>query len=77
MFRLKVTQTDLEEFSNIQKREAAYTVLSQKHIPEKILEIARKAKECPHCGKAQYELIFTKPTIFIEKTEVGENRLLP
>ena len=75
--RLKVTQTDLEEFSNIQKREAAYTVLSQKHIPEKILEIARKAKECPHCGKAQYELIFTKPTIFIEKTEVGENRLLP
>ena len=75
--RLKVTQTDLEEFSNIQKREAAYTVLSQKHIPEKILEIARKSKECPHCGKAQYELIFTKPTIFIEKTEVGENRLLP
>ena len=40
--RLKVTQTDLEEFSNIQKREAAYTVLSQKHIPEKILEMQKK-----------------------------------
>ncbi|MDI1496282.1 MAG: DNA-directed RNA polymerase subunit A' [Cenarchaeum symbiont of Oopsacas minuta] len=75
--RLKVPQTALEDFIQIQKREAAYTVISQKHIPEKILEVARKAKECPHCGKVQYELIFTKPTIFIEKTEVGEHRLLP
>ncbi len=38
---------------------------------------AKKQKDCPHCGKSQYELIFTKPTIFIEKTEIGENRLLP
>ena len=52
-------------------------MLSRKRIPEQILEKAKKAKECPHCGKPQYELIFTKPTIFIEKTELGENRLLP
>ena len=75
--RLKVPQEDLDELAKVRKREAAYTVISQKRIPEQILEKAKKAKECPHCGKAQYELIFTKPTIFIEKTEIGEHRLLP
>ena len=42
-----------------------------------IIEKAKKAKECPHCGKTQFELVFTKPTIFVEKTEIGEHRLLP
>lgn len=75
--RLKVPQEELEEFARIKRREAAYTIISQKRIPEQMLEKARKAKTCPHCGKEQYELIFTKPTIFVEKTEVGEHRLLP
>ena len=75
--RLKVPQETLDEFRKIRKREAAYTIISQKRIPEQILEKAKKAKECPHCGKTQYELIFTKPTIFIEKTDIGEHRLLP
>ena len=75
--RLKLPQEALDEFAKIRQREAAYTVISQKRIPEQILEKAKKSKECPHCGKIQYELIFTKPTIFIEKTEIGEHRLLP
>ena len=75
--RLKVPQETLDEFRKIRKRKAAYTIISQKRIPEQILEKAKKAKECPHCGKTQYELIFTKPTIFIEKTDIGEHRLLP
>jgi len=75
--RIKISQEELDEFSKIRKKKAAYSVLSQKRIPEQILEKAKKAKECPHCGKSQYELIFTKPTIFIEKTEIGEHRLLP
>ncbi|QUC64188.1 DNA-directed RNA polymerase subunit A' [Nitrosopumilus sp. K4] len=75
--RLKVPQEDLDEFRKIKEKHAAYTVISQKRIPEQIIEKAKKAKECPHCGKTQYELIFTKPTIFVEKTEIGEHRLLP
>ena len=75
--RLKVPQESLDEFSKIRDKEAAYTVISQKRIPDQIIEKAKKAKECPHCGKTQYELIFTKPTIFVEKTEIGEHRLLP
>jgi DNA-directed RNA polymerase subunit A' len=75
--RLKVPQEDLDEFKKIKEKHAAYTIISQKRIPEQIIEKAKKAKECPHCGKTQYELIFTKPTIFVEKTEIGEHRLLP
>ena len=75
--RLKVPQEDLDAYKKIKTKKAAYTVISQKRIPEQIIEKAKKAKECPHCGKTQYELIFTKPTIFVEKTEIGEHRLLP
>ncbi|RNJ79149.1 MAG: DNA-directed RNA polymerase subunit A' [Nitrosopumilus sp. B06] len=75
--RLKVPQVDLDAFKRIKEKEAAYTVISQKRIPEQIIDKAKKAKECPHCGKPQYELIFTKPTIFVEKTDAGEHRLLP
>lgn len=75
--RLKVPQDDLDTFAKIKTKGAAYTVISQKRIPEQIIEKAKKAKECPHCGKTQFELIFTKPTIFVEKTEIGEHRLLP
>ncbi|VVC05245.1 DNA-directed RNA polymerase subunit A' [uncultured archaeon] len=75
--RLKIPQEELEEYHNIMKKEAAYSVISIKHIPDEIIERAKKEKTSPHCGKAQYDLIFTKPTIFIERTELGENRLLP
>ena len=75
--RLKIPIADLERLTNMKKQKASYTIISQKRIPEQILEKAKKQKECPHCGKGQYDLIFTKPTIFIEKTELGENRLLP
>ena len=74
---IKLEPHELSEFQKITKRKASYTILSQKKIPDQIYEKAKKAKECPSCGKEQYELIFTKPSIFIEKTEFGENRLLP
>ncbi len=75
--RLKVPQENLDEYRRIKDKRAAYAVISQKRIPEMIVEKAKKAKECPHCGKTQYELIFTKPTIFVEKADIGEHRLLP
>lgn len=75
--RLKIPQEELEEYHKIIQKEAAYNVISIKHIPDEIIERAKKEKTCPHCGKSQYEMIFTKPTIFIERTELGENRLLP
>jgi len=75
--RIRISDEDLAKFLKIKSRKASYTVISQKRIPDEILDKAKKTKECAHCGKLQYELIFTKPTIFIEKTELGESRLLP
>jgi DNA-directed RNA polymerase subunit A' len=75
--RIKVPQEVLDEYSKIRVHKTSYSIVSRKRIPEQIIDKAKKSKECPHCGKGQYELIFTKPTIFIEKTELGENRLLP
>jgi len=75
--RIRIPDEELEKFLQIKSRKASYTIISQKRIPDEILDKAKKAKECAHCGKLQYELIFTKPTIFIEKTELGESRLLP
>jgi len=75
--RIRISDEDLAKFLEIKSRKAAYTIISQKRIPDEILDKAKKAKECAHCGKLQYDLIFTKPTIFIEKTELGESRLLP
>ena len=75
--RIRISDEELAKFLKIKSRKAAYTIISQKRIPDEILDKAKKAKECAHCGKIQYDLIFTKPTIFIEKTELGESRLLP
>ncbi len=47
-------------------------------IAKEILLKAKKSKVCPHCGKPQYEIEFTKPTVFHEITEGGgATRLLP
>jgi len=75
--RIRISEEELKKFLQIKSRKASYTIISRKRIPDEILDKAKKAKECPWCGKLQYELIFTKPTIFIEKTELGESRLLP
>ncbi len=75
--RLKVPQEILDEFLRIRNKEAAYAIVSRKRIPVQIIDKARKAKDCPHCGKEQYDLIFTKPTTFVEKAEGEEYRLQP
>lgn len=42
--RLKISQEDLEEYHRIKSKEAAYTVISIKHIPDEIIEKAKKEK---------------------------------
>jgi len=75
--RLKLSNEDLAKFKELRDTKAAYAVITLENIKEEIIEKARKVKICPHCQKEQYDLVFTKPTIFVEKTEIGENRLLP
>ena len=47
-------------------------------VAKEIVTKAKKVKLCPHCGKQQFQIEFTKPTIFHEITEEGgATRLLP
>src|SRR5688572_4969717 len=75
--RIKLSNEDLAKFKELIDTKAAYAVITLENIKEDIIEKAKKVKICPHCQKEQYDLVFTKPTIFVEKTEIGENRLLP
>jgi len=75
--RIKLDPENLAGHKAIRDSKAPYAVITLENIREEIIEKAKKVKTCPHCGKEQYDLIFTKPTIFVERTEAGENRLLP
>ncbi len=75
--RIKLPQDVLDEYKAKLDNKQSYSIVIADKIREEIIEKAKKVKLCPHCNKEQYELIFTKPTIFTEKTEVGDNRLLP
>src|ERR687883_650010 len=75
--RIKLDADDLSKYKSLIDSKAAYAVITLENIKDDIIEHAKKVKACPHCGKEQYDLIFTKPTIFVERTDAGENRLLP
>ena len=46
-------------------------------INKRILDDAKKGKECPQCGASQCKIEFAKPTSFYEYTEEGAQRLIP
>ena len=75
--RIKLENEELASFREIRNAKASYAVITLDNIKDDIIEKSKKIKICPHCQAEQYDLIFTKPTIFVEKTEAGENRLLP
>lgn len=75
--RIKLKPEDLAKYKALRDSKAAYAVITLENVKDDIIEKAKKIKICPHCQKEQYDLVFTKPTIFVEKTDAGENRLLP
>ncbi|MGC2598640.1 MAG: DNA-directed RNA polymerase subunit A' [Nitrososphaeraceae archaeon] len=75
--RIKLTPDELSKYKDLRDSKAAYAVITLENVKDEIIDKAKKVKVCPHCQKEQYDLVFTKPTIFVEKTDAGENRLLP
>lgn len=76
--RLKVTEGQISNYKEQLANNAPYTPYLVETIAKEIFLKARKEKLCPHCGKGQYDIEFTKPTIFHEITEEGgATRLLP
>ncbi len=75
--RLKLSSEELAKYQHLRDSKPAYAVITLENVKADIIEKAKKVRICPHCQKEQNDLVFTKPTIFVEKTDVGENRLLP
>ncbi len=42
---------------------------------KRVLQEAKKGKECPVCGAQKYKIVFSKPTAFYENLEEGTQRL--
>ncbi|MFQ6134205.1 MAG: DNA-directed RNA polymerase subunit A' [Nitrososphaerales archaeon] len=76
--RLRLTEEELEGYRAKLREQSAFTPSLAEDIAKEIILKAKKIKVCPHCGKVQYDIEFTKPTIFHEiPEEGGATRLLP
>ncbi len=76
--RIKLTPSELSQYMEQMHNKTSFTPTLMQEIAKEIYVKAKKVKICPHCGKQQYEIEFTKSTIFHEVTEGGgATRLLP
>ncbi len=76
--RLRLSDEELDKYrvKLLEQKDFAPNLVEE--IAREIINKAKKAKECPHCDKIQFDIEFTKPTIFHEITEDGgATRLLP
>jgi len=76
--RILLPQQELDAYHAKTKGQTDFTPALLETVAKEIATKAKKVKLCPHCGKQQYQIEFTKPTIFHEITEEGgATRLLP
>jgi DNA-directed RNA polymerase subunit A' len=76
--RILLPQPELDAYKVKLAGKTDFTPALLESVAKEIFTKAKKVKLCPHCGKQQYQIEFTKPTIFHEITEEGgATRLLP
>ena len=76
--RILLPQQELDAYRTRLSAKTDFSPALVDAIAKEITTKAKKVKLCPHCGKQQYQIEFTKPTIFHEITEEGgATRLLP
>jgi DNA-directed RNA polymerase subunit A' len=76
--RLLLSPEDIEEYKKRLEEKSSSSPMIVEIISREILSKVKKSKECHFCGRGQYEIEFTKPTVFHEITETGgATRLLP
>jgi len=76
--RILLPQQELDAYHTKLASRTDFTPSLLEAVAKEIATKAKKVKLCPHCGKQQYQIEFTKPTIFHEITEEGgATRLLP
>ncbi|MDA4124577.1 MAG: DNA-directed RNA polymerase subunit A' [Thaumarchaeota archaeon] len=76
--RILLPQQELDAYRAKLAAKTDFSPALTEAVAKEITTKAKKVKLCPHCGKQQFQIEFTKPTIFHEITEEGgATRLLP
>lgn len=76
--RLLLSPEDIVEYRKRLDEKSSASPMLVEIISREILSKVKKTKQCFFCGRGQYEIEFTKPTVFHEITESGgATRLLP
>ncbi|HXW37508.1 MAG TPA: DNA-directed RNA polymerase subunit A' [Nitrososphaerales archaeon] len=76
--RILLPQQELDAYRQRLSSKAEFMPTLVETVAKEIVTKAKKVKLCPHCGKQQFQIEFTKPTTFHEITEEGgATRLLP
>ncbi|MGI0092388.1 MAG: DNA-directed RNA polymerase subunit A', partial [Nitrososphaerales archaeon] len=76
--RLLLSEEDIVEYRKRLDERSSSSPMLIEIVSREILAKVKKAKQCFFCGRGQYEIEFTKPTVFHEITESGgATRLLP
>ena len=76
--RLRLPDEELDKYREKLSSQNAFNPNLTEDIAKEIILKCKKIKICPHCNKGQYDIEFTKPTVFHEITEDGgATRLLP
>jgi len=75
--RIVLSDKDIERSTKRIKHVKRLLGIVPDSVYKRILDEAKKVKECPHCGAGQYKIEFVKPTSFYENVEEGAQRLTP
>ena len=75
--RILLPQQELDAYRQRLRTSTEFTPTLKEEIAKEILTKAKKVKLCPHCGKQQYQIELTKPTIFHEITGGGRRDEAP
>ena len=75
--RILLSDDDIERSNKRIKHVKRLLGIVPDSIHKRILDSAKRVKECPHCGAGQYKIEFVKPTSFYEYFEEGAQRLIP
>lgn len=74
--RILVSDKDIEKYRRRIEYVKRLLGMVPSSIYKRMLDDAKKGKECPHCGATQYKIEFAKPTSFYEYSEEGAQRLI-
>ncbi len=70
--RIKISEEEIERYTQLMVKHKQTWGNMDTDLIERVLKLAAKAKECPHCGKEQQKIRLEKPVTFYEEREAED-----